>query len=327
MSARLPNGPGRVSVLPFVFVAACSTVLRQPVLSLFAGPAARAWATIAISVMLQALPFLALGVLLGSAVAAFVSAEALVRALPRSARFGVPLAGLAGVALPGCECASVPVAGRLIARGVPVPAALAFLASAPAVNPVVVVATALAFPGRPSIVVGRVAASYLTALLIGFASPHLGVAPRCATPAVPTIGRRAGPRAVAGAVAAAFVEDFLPGGGFLVAGAAVTATLQVAVGPHALAWVGGRGPAGMLALGVLAVLLCVCSEADAFVAASLTQFSTTARLAFMVVGPVVDLKLIALDASVFGPRFALRYSALAFAVAMGAAGAAGLVVR
>jgi hypothetical protein len=72
----------------------------------------------------------------------------------------------------------------------------------------------------------------------------------------------------------------------------------------------------VLLLAVLAVVLCVCSEADAFVAASLTGFSPTARLAFMVVGPMVDLKLIALQAGTFGQAFAVRFSAVTWVVAV-----------
>ncbi len=66
----------------------------------------------------------------------------------------------------------------------------------------------------------------------------------------------------------------------------------------------------------LAVLLAVCSEADAFVAASLTGFSPLARLVFMVVGPMVDLKLIALQAGTFGRAFAVRFSAATMVVAV-----------
>jgi uncharacterized protein len=69
--------------------------------------------------------------------------------------------------------------------------------------------------------------------------------------------------------------------------------------------------------------LAICSEADAFVAASLTQFSPTARLAFMVVGPVVDVKLVALQAGTFGRGFALRFAPATFAVAMAMAALVG----
>ena len=82
----------------------------------------------------------------------------------------------------------------------------------------------------------------------------------------------------------------------------------------------------VLALAVLAVLLSICSEADAFVAASLSQFSLTARLAFLVVGPMVDLKLIAMQAGMFGRGFALRFAPATFVVAVLASVAVGAVL-
>jgi uncharacterized membrane protein YraQ (UPF0718 family) len=72
----------------------------------------------------------------------------------------------------------------------------------------------------------------------------------------------------------------------------------------------------ILALAVLAVLLSICSEADAFVVSSLTQFSLTARLAFLVVGPMIDLKLFAMQAGTFGRGFALRFAPATFALAI-----------
>jgi uncharacterized membrane protein YraQ (UPF0718 family) len=81
----------------------------------------------------------------------------------------------------------------------------------------------------------------------------------------------------------------------------------------------------ILALGLLAVLLSICSEADAFVAASLSQFSLTARLAFLLVGPMVDLKLISMQAGIFGRQFALRFAPTTFVVGVVAAGLLGTV--
>ena len=96
-------------------------------------------------------------------------------------------------------------------------------------------------------------------------------------------------------------HDLLHAGGFLIIGAATAATLQTVVPRSVLDAVAG---AGLLSRRwrwpALAVVMAICSEADAFVAASLTQFSLTARLAFMVVGPMVDVKLIALQAGTFG---------------------------
>jgi uncharacterized protein len=79
-------------------------------------------------------------------------------------------------------------------------------------------------------------------------------------------------------------------------------------------------------MAVLAVLLSICSEADAFVAASLSQFSLTARLAFLVVGPMVDLKLFAMQVGVFGRGFALRFAPATFVVAVAVSVAVGAVL-
>jgi uncharacterized membrane protein YraQ (UPF0718 family) len=108
----------------------------------------------------------------------------------------------------------------------------------------------------------------------------------------------------------------LQAGGLLIVGAATAATLQTAMPRSVLDTVSESGALSVLALAGLAVLMAICSEADAFVAASLTQFSLTSRLAFMVVGPMVDVKLIALQAGTFGGRFALRFAPLTFAAAV-----------
>jgi uncharacterized membrane protein YraQ (UPF0718 family) len=115
-------------------------------LDLYTPPVA-AWWTVFTAIAVQGVPFLLLGTVVSAAIGAFVPEKVLSRLLPRNPALAVPVAGAAGVVLPGCECASVPVAGRLMRRGVAPAAALAFLLSAPAVNPVVLVATSIAFPG------------------------------------------------------------------------------------------------------------------------------------------------------------------------------------
>ena len=131
----------------------------------------RQWGTVFLALILQALPFLVLGTVLAGVVSAYVRPAVLARIVPRNTVAAVGVAGLAGAALPGCECSSVPLARRLEARGVPAPAALTFLLSAPAVNPVVVVATLVAFPGRPEMAAAgaprRTQARWMYALRLG----------------------------------------------------------------------------------------------------------------------------------------------------------------
>jgi uncharacterized membrane protein YraQ (UPF0718 family) len=112
-------------------------------------------------------------------------------------------------------------------------------------------------------------------------------------------------------------HDLLHAGGFLVVGALFAATLNVAIDPMWSLAVAGIPVVSVLVLAGLAILLAVCSEADAFVAASLTGFSSTAKLAFMVVGPVVDIKLMAMQAGTFGRDFAQRFAPLTLVVAVG----------
>ena len=311
---------GRLVVL--LVVVALST--RGTLSGSFNPVALRTWTTVFVAIVVQALPFLVLGVLVSGAITALVSPARLARLLPRSPVLAVPGAALAGTALPGCECASVPIAGRLTARGVQPAAAVAFMLAAPAVNPVVLVATAVAFPGQPRMVLARFLGSLLTSIVVGLLWWRVGGEGWVERARQRVAGAGEGPRWLTFSSAAR--HDLWDAGGWLVVGAAAAATLQVLVPRSLLLAVADHPALSVLALGGLAVGLAICSEADAFVAASLRQFSLTARLVFLVVGPAVDVKLIAMQAGVFGRRFAARFAPLTFAVAVACALVVGRVL-
>jgi uncharacterized protein len=287
--------------------------------------AIRTGATVFVAVCVQALPFLVFGVLISGAIAAFVSAEALRKVLPRRAALAVPVAGVAGIALPNCECAAVPVARRLIQQDVPASVAITFLLAAPAVNPIVLVATAVAFPGEPRMVLARFAGSMGTAVVMGWLWSRFGRMEWFAERAMRRLPEPDG-RTRWAVFAETARQDLVDAGGFLVVGGLTAAALNVVV-PRA--WVDTLGDQivlGVLVMAVLAVVLALCSEADAFVVASLSALPLLPRLVFLVVGPAVDIKLFALQAGTFGRRFAVRFAPLTFVVAVGCAVAAGLVV-
>ncbi|WP_416960359.1 permease [Streptomyces sp. Agncl-13] len=279
-------------------------------------PAVAAWRTVCLAITVQALPFLLLGTALSGAINAFVPADLFTKVLPKRPALAVPVAGIAGAVLPGCECASVPVANSLIRRGVTPAAAFAFLLSAPAINPIVLTATAVAFPGSPAMVLARLLASLATAAVMGWLWLWLG-REEWLRPVVRHAGHQPGHSRFT-EFRLGFQHDFLHAGGFLVLGAMAAATFNVTVPRSVLDTFSGSPWLSVLFLAALAVVLAVCSEADAFVAASLTGFSPTARLAFMVVGPMVDLKLIALQAGTFGRAFAVRFSTATTVVAVAA---------
>lgn len=121
-------------------------------------------------------------------------------------------------------------------------------------------------------------------------------------------------------------HDLVSAGGFLVLGGLVTATLAAIVPSAWTQTLADRPLLAVAALAVLAVVLALCSEADAFVVASLTTLPLLPRLVFLVVGPAVDVKLAALQAGTFGRAFAVRFAPLTFAVAVPCGVVAGLLL-
>lgn len=279
--------------------------------------------TVFAGVFLQAVPFLVLGVVISGLIAAFVSPERLAKMLPRRAPAAVLAAGVAGAALPGCECGSVPVARRLFGDGTTGAAALTFMLSAPAINPVVLVATAVAFPGQPEMVAARCLASLATAVVMGVLWSRWG-RPGWVTRKLPRTDGADQSRWTVFTEAAR--HDFLQAGSYLVIGAAAAATLRVVVPPWMFEHVAGHLLIGVVTMALLAFVLALCSEADAFVAASLTMVPLIPRLVFLVVGPAVDVKLVAMQAGLFGRSFALRFAPVTLVVATVLATAVGLVL-
>ena len=325
MTVAPPKSRRRVGSLEVLLVGLIALAIAAGAVSAFVArdPELSTAATVFCGVFVQALPFLVLGVVVSGLIAAFVSAERLSRSLPRRPALAVLVAGLGGAALPGCECGSVPVARRLFGPGTNGAAALTFMLSAPAVNPVVLVATAVAFPGQPALVLARCVASLATAMVMGLLWQRLGRAEWVSR----SLPETAPPGSSRWAVfTEAARHDFLQAASYLVVGAAAAAALHVLVPPWVFAHVAGNLLIGVITMAMLAVVLALCSEADAFVAASLTMVPLIPRLVFLVVGPAFDVKLAAMQAGIFGRRFAVRFGPATLIVATVVATLVGLVI-
>ena len=286
-------------------------------------PRLRTAATVFCGVFVQALPFLVLGVVVSGLIAAFVSAERLARWLPRNPALAVAVAGVGGAALPGCECGSVPVARRLFGPGTSGAAALTFMLSAPAINPVVLVATAVAFPSDPKMVLARCVASLTTAIVMGLLWSRFGrdewVTRDLPEPPAPGSSRWT-------VFTEAARHDFLQASSYLVVGAFAAAALRVLVPAWVFQHLAGNLVVGVITMALLAVVLALCSEADAFVAASMTMLPLVPKLVFLVVGPAFDVKLSAMQSGMFGRRFAVRFGPATFVVAAVVGTIVGLAV-
>ena len=311
--------PGSLELLGLILVAAI--VLQDPLAAWVTAVLPPGWATVFIAIVVQATPFLVIGVLVSALIAAFVPASFFRRVLPDRPSTAVPLAGACGIVLPGCECGSVPIAHRLMDRGVRPSAALAFLLSAPAINPIVLVATAVAFPGDLSMMWARLVAGLLTAVLVGWLWERFGrrewMRPRLRTSEQQGTGW--------GVLVPTMRAEFTQACGFLVLGAAAAATLNTVVPRSWMEHVGSSLLLSVLMMALLAFLLALCSESDAFVAASFSTIPVVGKLVFLTVGPAVDVKLVMMQSGTFGRRFAVRFAPLTFVVAVAVAVVVGLI--
>ena len=312
----------RIWLAPFVAVLALLAILRTldtngPMIEL--SGAASTFGTLLLAIVVQAVPFLVLGVVVSGAIAAWMPKDVLAKVTPRSPWLAVPTAGAAGMVLPGCECASVPVSQSLMRRGLSQAAALAFLLAAPAVNPIVLVATAVAFQGNQMMVWARLAASLLAVVVIGWVWIAVGKQDWMKS----QTGHEHEGLSKAEIFRETAMHDLLQAGGFLVVGAAAAAALKVFVPAGILATLTENPWLAILVMAALAVALSLCSEADAFVVSSLTTVSPTAQLAFLVVGPMVDIKLFAMQSGAFGTKFATRFMPLTLVVCILAAALVG----
>jgi uncharacterized membrane protein YraQ (UPF0718 family) len=271
--------------------------------------AAQSFVLIFTAIVVEAVPFILIGAIAGAAIEVYVPEGVVARVAGRRLGLQMPVAVMGGLAFPVCDCGSVPVARRLIARGVHPAAGLAFMFAAPVFNPIVLVSTFIAYRGRDvalQMVLGRAGLVLVVALAAGWALGADGtkelLRPR-PDDLEPAHEHSRSRRSV-------FVDhvtgDFFFMGKFLVIGAALSAAIQTALPQSLVAGVARTPVVGTLALMAIAFIASLCSEADAFVAVSFTQFPIGSQLAFLVFGPVADAKLAMIYSGTFRRRFVPR---------------------
>lgn len=284
------------------------------------------FSTTATAIVLEASPFLLLGSLVGAILEVFVSEKAMLRFIPKNADGQVAVGLFAGILLPSCECGIVPIARRLMLKNVPPRTAIPYMMTAPVVNPVVIASTLFAFQGDLRITLLRLCLVMIPAVGLGLA---LGDAPaETVLRRSPDILPKFDESRTAGhhehdhgcdcgcheheahgrsfrAVLHHTGTEFLSMARFLVFGALVASAFKTFTPPEWLNFFTETTWMAIVGLMLLAVLLSICSEADAFVAASFAGFPTMAKVAFLALGPMVDLKLIPMFFSVFKRRIAV----------------------
>lgn len=273
------------------------------------------------------MPFFIVGVIISALLHVFVSEETIRRFFPKNRGAGLLMACLLGIVFPACECGIVPIARRLVSKGVPLYSAVAFMLAAPVINPVVASSTAVAFNGYPAMVWLRLGLAFGVALLAGMLisvlvrGSVLKGGPRahhCGCSGchshhhyVPFTTRTYHTFQVAG-------QEFFEMGRYLILGALLAASAQIMIDQQSLTAVGESPLASILVMMSFAFGISVCSSADAFIAASFTNsFTTGSLLAFLVFGPMVDIKNIFMLLQAFHHRFVLLLVGAVFILVAG----------
>ncbi len=302
---------------------------------------AQNFVTVFLGIFIEAAPFLLIGSVASGLIAAFVTADDIARVMPRNPLAATLVGSLLGLAFPVCECGVVPVVRRLYQKGLPVSAGIAFLLAAPVINPVVIAATYAAFGAGP-IFWARIIGTFIVSFVIGTifsAQPQFlrvlrprslgvvmgGSVEREALSAEgdsSVHASRSTPHEPSGSqkLQAAFgvaADDFFDMGRYLVVGTAIATALQLFVPQQFMVSIGHSPLTSVIALQVLAFVLSVCSTVDAFLALSFVNtFSTGAIIAFLIFGPMVDMKSTLMFAGMYRPRIVAYLIVLPFVLSL-----------
>lgn len=283
--------------------------------------------TILTSILMQAFPFMLIGVLISSFMHIFIPDEWIVKIFPKKYGIGFITALFGGLFLPVCECAIVPVMTRLIKKGVPTPIAITFMLSAPIINPIVIFSTLYAFPDHPEITAMRVYFGLLIALIAGLVMCTYGKdLPIFLGEDYNELGSTCNhihscschnhhdiewnSNSGIQKLRVMFLhagDEFFRVGKYLVFGAFIATCMQTMVPREIFDSLGSQTSFALLIMMLMAFLFSACSTSDAFIARSFTsRFSMGAVMGFLVFGPMMDVKNLFMLFAHFKKGFVLR---------------------
>ena len=285
-----------------------------------------------LAIFWEAMPFLVIGALISGILEEMVPQQVMARFIPRKPILAILLGGLLGLIFPMCDCGIVPIMRRLLRKGVPLSCCTSYMLAGPIVNVVVILSTIIAFTphwqnGGYAIIGLRIILGYLVAcgtsivvhqlhkkygneLLTPLARPE---PPKPETKTLAMVNEESNPEngkperkpimQRLGNISETALHDFIDITVFLTLGAAVSAFARQFISQDKIAELSSNyPPLAILAMMGLAMLICLCSEADAFVAATFTTLHPSAKIAFLVLGPMLDFKLFMMFTRVFRAR-------------------------
>lgn len=261
-----------------------------------------------LSIVIEALPFVLLGSIISGFIEVYLTPEKVVRFLPQNKFLNILIGSFAGLIFPSCECGIVPIIHRFLKKKVPTYTALPFLVTAPVINPIVLFATFSAFGNSWLFALTRALGSLILAqvlgILLGFVWTENILINHKEN--LPLHGHKHTDQGQ-GRFFQAWVhaiDEFFDSGRYLILGALFASCVQVYVPTRILTSISSNPFVAIFILMVLSFLLSLCSEADAFIGSSLLgTFGMAPVMAFLVIGPVLDIKNLLMMTRVFKKSF------------------------
>jgi len=269
-----------------------------------------------VSIVLEGIPFILLGTLISGLIDQFLPSRTMTRFLPKNVFLGLCISAGMGMVFPMCECGIVPVIRRLVSKGLPVSNAVAYMLAAPIVSPIVAISTFAAFRGQsaPEMTVMRLGVGFFVAVIAGLAVHNLPLRWVVKDSVLAGVlakegggGSASGPTGGIltrlGMALQVAVKDFFDVTVFFVIGVAVASLFSTSVNKEIILPLASNIWVATASMMGFATLLSLCSTSDAFIAATFVTFPATAKLAFLVFGPMFDFKLLFIYRVVFRKRF------------------------
>ncbi|HEN7951885.1 TPA: permease [Streptococcus agalactiae] len=269
------------------------------------------WFAIFISIIIEALPFVLLGTILSGIIEVFITPDIVNKFLPKNKFLRVLFGTFVGFVFPSCECGIIPIINRFLEKKVPSYTAVPFLATAPIINPIVLFATYSAFGNSIRFLILRFVGATIVAIALGVMLAFLVDDNILKEDAKPTHFHDYSDKKWYQKIFLALdhaIDEFFDTGRYLVFGTLIASAMQIYLPTRVLTTIGHSPITAILVMMLLAFILSLCSEADAFIGASLlSTFGIAPVMAFLLIGPMIDIKNLMMMVNSFKTRFIVQF--------------------
>lgn len=280
-----------------------------------------------ISIILEAFPFIMLGVVISAIIQEFVPDNFLQKIIPKNPILGSIVGVIMGFFIPACDCAVIPIARRLIKKGIPLNVGITFMLASPIINPVVILATVYSFGLKiPSMILYRTLAGMLIAIVIGIILSMITKNDEVFNNTKEDDECNCGhehhkhdsdkdiklSKRIMNIVYHA-KEEFFDISKYLIIGALLASIAQIYIPREIIVGLSSNNALETIILMIFAFVVSLCSTADSFVAKTfINQVTNNSILAFLLLGPMIDIKNTIILFKNYNKKFVIKLLLLIF---------------